>query len=316
MQALKEYFKTRHKNVSRTALSISTMLLLAACSSSSDSNSSSSNDSDSRIEIPITIPFSAQASGLSVDCAATFTGLGVANASGSILDFRFYVHNVTLISDSGGRYEVTLDDNNYQGGGVGLVDFQDMDDTCSGAVASTNKQITGSVTADEDVVFNDLEFTIGVPANLNHEDPSAATGHLNILGMHWNWQGGYKHIRMDVAVVGGAVPSWNFHLGSTGCTPDPTDPLNTGAAVSCDRTNLPIVSLANFDPASDTVLVDYGELVSTSDVSANAGGAPGCMSGQTDPECAAIFSKLGMDVTLDDSTENYQSGTQTVFSVM
>ena len=42
--------------------------------------------------------------------------------------------------------------------------------------------------------------------------------------------------------------------------------------------------------------VDVKALLSANDVTVNAGGAPGCMSGATDPECSAIFDAFGLDL--------------------
>ena len=119
-------------------------------------------------------------------------------------------------------------------------------------------------------------------------------------------------MRLDVAPVGGvnagASTAWNFHLGSTDCTGDP----QLGEAVTCGRPNRPEITLDNFDPVLNTVLIDYSDLIANSDISVGAGGAPGCMSGATDPECAAVFAQLGMDVSTGEADNAL---TQTVFSV-
>ncbi|XXX82226.1 hypothetical protein WMF30_26050 [Sorangium sp. So ce134] len=54
--------------------------------------------------------------------------------------------------------------------------------------------------------------------------------------------------------------------------------------------------LTGFDPLTTTVLVDFAAAVAASDLSVDGGGAPGCMSGTEDPECAAIFERLGIDI--------------------
>lgn len=276
--------------------------VLAACSSSDD---------DPAPSRAVTIPFAAEANGTPVDCGATLTHLGTTDASATLLDFRFYVHNVTLITAAGARYPVTLDDSDFQGDGVALLDFQDLDGSCAGAAKLTNSDVTGTVAAGSEVQFDRLEFTIGVPSSLNHENPSDLPGHLNVTDMHWTWQSGFKHMRLDINPAGD-LSAWNFHLGSTGCTPDPES--NAGAEVSCVRTNRPVITLEAFDPETDTVLVDYGVLVANSDVTVNAAGPAGCMSGQTDPECDELFAQLGMDISLTDTTEDYDV-TQSVFSV-
>jgi hypothetical protein len=51
-------------------------------------------------------------------------------------------------------------------------------------------------------------------------------------------------------------------------------------------------SLAAFDMATQKVALDLGQLFKTSNLTKENGGAPGCMSGATDPECAVIFTEL------------------------
>ncbi|MCA9620977.1 MAG: metallo-mystery pair system four-Cys motif protein, partial [Myxococcales bacterium] len=118
----------------------------------------------------------------------------------------------------------------------------------------------------------------------------------------WNWQGGYKFLRADFMASGAMMP-FNLHLGSTGCDGDPS----TGGVTTCDRPNVTTITLDSFDPTSDTVVVDYGAVIATSDLGVpDAGGAPGCMSGMTDPECPAVFQNLGIDMmtgTLDPSLQ-------------
>jgi hypothetical protein len=54
--------------------------------------------------------------------------------------------------------------------------------------------------------------------------------------------------------------------------------------------------LDGFDPASSVVVFDYADAVADADVGLDGGGAPGCMSGSADPECALVFPQLGLDV--------------------
>lgn len=56
------------------------------------------------------------------------------------------------------------------------------------------------------------------------------------------------------------------------------------------------IVLTAFDPAKSKIVVDYAAVVAGSDLSKNAGGAPGCMSGPMDPECDPIFQRLGLSV--------------------
>jgi uncharacterized repeat protein (TIGR04052 family) len=295
------------KPINQICITLLATSVLAACSS---------NDDDPAPSRAVTIPFVAEANGTPIECGATLTGLGTTDASATVLDFRFYVHDVTLISSTGARYPVSLDDNDFQGEGVALLDFQDVENCTGEAASETNFGVTGTVAAASSVHFDALEFTIGVPAPLNHSDPADAPGHLqHNLGLHWTWQGGYKHMGLDVAPIGGAQAAVYFHLGSTGCSPNPDSVGNSPEGVTCERINRPIIALDSFDPDEDAVLIDYGVLMQNSDIlAANAGGPPGCMSGRTDPECDEVFAQLGMDITTTDTEEDYHV-TQSVFSV-
>jgi len=59
------------------------------------------------------------------------------------------------------------------------------------------------------------------------------------------------------------------------------------------------------------VVLDIAQLLQGSNVKEDLGGAAGCMSGATDPECVPIFSALRIDLTTGRSI-NEGSG-QTVF---
>ena len=92
---------------------------------------------------------------------------------------------------------------------------------------------------------------------------------------------------------GTSIATYNLHIGSTGCTPklDAAGVAipNTG---TCTNLNMADFSLAAFDMATQKVALDLGQLFKTSNLTKENGGAPGCMSGATDPECAVIFTEL------------------------
>lgn len=60
----------------------------------------------------------------------------------------------------------------------------------------------------------ELQFSVGVPAALNHQNPLTARHPLQQADMHWSWQSGYKFFRLDLQ---GPAGGWSMHLGSTGC---------------------------------------------------------------------------------------------------
>ncbi|CAA0090328.1 Uncharacterised protein [Zhongshania aliphaticivorans] len=283
----------------------STIVLLSACGGGS---------SGGGIVTDITIPFVARANSTDISCDADLVGLGTDAASGNITAFALYIHDVVLLNSDGSELPLTLADNDWQSSGVALLDYQDKIDNCASDTSKpTNTSISGSVDGGIENVTG-IRFTIGVPEDLNHDDASAAELPLNRTDLFWSWQSGYKHARMDIAPAGGVmkpdnttVSNWNVHLGSTGCTGD----AQSGEIVSCSANNRPTIELDNIDLNSQHIVIDYGKLVENSSLYTDNGGAPGCMSGATDPECPDVFDALGMGLGEDaDPTAG-----QTVFSV-
>lgn len=266
----------------------------------------------------VTIPFEAEANGQPVDCDTQLTGLGTQSTTATLKDFRFYVHDLAVVTSLGNTRTVTLENNNWQLGadGVALVDFQNKADTCSGDTKDTHKSITGTVPLLSNETISGVQFRIGVPAGLNHQNAATAATPLNLTSLFWSWQTGYKFMRLDVAPVGGMTrPSdasftgttWNIHLGSTNCTGD----AQAGADVVCERSNRPLITLSGFDPLRNHVFLDYDALVAATDLTQDVAGPAGCMSGLTDPECNVIFAALGLDFT----SGNVDPSLTTVFSV-
>jgi uncharacterized repeat protein (TIGR04052 family) len=290
--------------LSKLGLMASISLALIACGGSSDGGGSSE----------VSIPFAAQANNTEINCAAQLTGIGTDSSSGSIRSFALYIHDVVLINSDGSEMPLKLSNNDWQSGGVALLDYQDKLDSCaSDTDKPTNKILLGSVTGGLNNVDR-IRFTVGVPSDLNHEDLTAAVSPLNRTDMHWSWQSGYKHLRMDFAPDGGVMrpdntttTTWNIHIGSTGCVGSPQN----DETVNCSANNRPTIELAVNDIANQTIVIDYGKLVENNALMTDQGGAPGCMSSSTDLDCTNIFDSLGMG--LGDNSDPKDG--QTVFSV-
>ncbi|MBK8452791.1 MAG: MbnP family copper-binding protein [Thiofilum sp.] len=300
-------------NVPILAVLVASALSLSACGGGGGSGDTPT--------VNLTIPFQAVANGVSVNCAATLPTLGNTGDSGKVSDFAFYVHGVKLKTNIGETIDVTLTDNNFQDPqyGVALLDFQDKTDACQGATKPINTSIAGSAKVDLSRV-NGIEFIVGVPAAANHHNASTSRAPYNRAGLMWSWQSGHKFMRLDVnpsQKVTKAdltqVSTFNFHLGSTGCTGDPT----TGQVVSCTAPNRKTISLTTDFSANSTtnttskIVLDYGKLIAGVNINLETGGAVGCMSGTTDPECPTMFSNLGMAHPLQAGA----AASQQVFSV-
>lgn len=285
------------------------MVTGVACGDGSMDDGMAGGDGDGDGPVDVTIQFGAQVGDAAFACDAMYDGLGMDAALMEPRDFRLYVHDLSLLTATGEAVAIELEqDGVWQVDDLALLDFEDNTGSCLNGTEETHTVVTGSVPAGD---YVGLSFGVGVPATLNHNDPAAAPSPLNLTALHWNWAGGYKHVRMDFAahttneMDEPVIVPVNFHLGSTVCTGDPT----VGDEVVCENDNRPAITLDVFDADSDQVVIDYAALVASIPLTADQGGAPGCMSSGMDPECGGVFAALGLSL----ATGQVQDG-QTVFS--
>jgi uncharacterized repeat protein (TIGR04052 family) len=234
----------------------------------------------------VALRFAAEVNGQPFSCARSYPAVGTTNSTIQPLDFRFYVHNVRLVTRNGQEVPLTMPDNIWQRGGVALLDFENQTGTCTGGTADTNAVVSGTVPAGD---YTRVRFTLGLPFALNHQDAATAPAPFNYTSLWWSWAGGYKFARLDFASTG-QPQGWFIHLGSTGCNAA----AGNQAPTTCTEPNRVEVALDNFDVARNVVVADVGRVVAQNNVDVNAGGARGCMSGLTDPECPAVLSAFGI----------------------
>jgi uncharacterized repeat protein (TIGR04052 family) len=261
---------------------------LAACGGGSDDESPQA----------VTLEFAAYSGSTAVACGTPVTALGSGSVTAQIKDFRFYVSNVKLLKADGSEVPLTLganDDWNLTSGsnGLTLIDLEDATGSCAGGTTATNATIKGTVPAG---TYTGVKLTMGVPFALNHSDYATATKPLDIQAMAWSWQSGRKFAKIEVTDPAGVPGTWasntfNFHLGSTGCTGNPAN----GETVACVAPNRMDFQFASFNPAAQKIAVDVQALVAGTNITVNQAGAPGCMSGGTDPECLRVFEALAID---------------------
>jgi uncharacterized repeat protein (TIGR04052 family) len=238
----------------------------------------------------ITIRFDAVVGAERFACGRTYPGVGTMRSTWTPKDFRFYVHDVRLVT-ADGDVPVTLDAvGGFQGAGVALLDFEDRGGACTEGTTETRTEVTGRA-AGATGMIRGLKFKVGVPFELNHREPSSAPAPLNLSALWWTWNGGYKFMKIDGATMGLPM-GFNIHVGSTGCMGNNAGPMNP-----CAAPNVAEVTLDGFDPARDVVTADLGALVSMSNLEQNAPMTPpGCMSTATDADCGPIFGALGLAV--------------------
>jgi uncharacterized repeat protein (TIGR04052 family) len=277
---------------------------------------------------PVAISFGLFAGRQSVDCGHDIKGLGGRQVGAKLHDARFYVSAPTLIDNAGKEVPIELDRNDWQYANVALLNFASKSANCQG-MSALNDRITGSAPRGD---YRGLSFVVGVPVTargddgkdvaLNHSNSATAPAPLDIQSMSWNWQAGRKFMKIEVDPDGGVtrlplpplpgkpasgdsaseqkhpdgtitVVTWMLHLGSTGCKGDPL----TGGVISCAGANRIPVKFENFDREKQRVVLDLEALFSGVDLSRDGGGATGCMSASTDPECGPIFAKLGLNLS-------------------
>jgi len=271
------------------------MVVLALTSVGCDSSSGEAGTQ------AVTVQFAAKVGTDDFVCGDTYDNLGANDNSLQLSDFRLYVQGVELKNADGDYVAVALtsDANPWQTGDVTLLDFEDG---CNDSgTPEMNAVVTGTVPAG---TYNGILFRMGVPFELNHENPATAQPPLNGTTMQWNWQGGYKFLRLDSGTF--SMTDWRFHLGSTGCDGDPV----AGGTTVCDNPNRTDVELASFDPAADTVVADFAALVDGVKLDVNQPETQfGCMAVPTDGDCAQLFDNLGLPF------DGSEAGTQQFFSV-
>ena len=263
----------------------------------------------------VEIEFAARLAGKPVTCGAQYEGVGTKKSTVTPQDLRFFVSDIDLLDANGKAVPVTLDqDGVWQYKSLTLIDLEDGKGACRNGNPAMHTGATGTVPAGN---YRGLRFTVGVPFELDHISPLSAPSPLNMTAMFWSWQGGYKFIRAEVALVGNSANAagpmvenkapahteapgdrsprssgFPVHLGSTGCaSASPT----TAPATECKNPNRVSVTLPVFDAAKDVVIFDLGKLLADLDVTTNTPNtAPGCMSGENDPDCIPIMKALGI----------------------
>lgn len=234
----------------------------------------------------VSIEFAAMVGSEDFVCGQQYDDLGADNTSLTLSDFRFYVSSVELKNSDGDWVALALDSTNFQTGDVALLDFEDGCNTGSGN-AATNASVTGTV---PEGTYDEVRFEMGVPFDVNHDNPATSPPPLNITTLQWDWQGGHKFVRIDSGSF--SMTDWRMHLGSTGCDGDPL----SGGTTECSAPNVVTVdNLGPFDPASDTIIADFAALVAGVPMDTNqAMTPPGCMAGPGDQDCAPLFGNLGL----------------------
>ena len=255
----------------------------------------------------VTIKFAPKVGNSSFSCGTNYK-LGKSATPVTLSDFRFYVSNVALIDASGKTVPLNLtQDNKWQYQNVALIDFEDKTGACTNGTTEVRDKVIGTVPKGN---YKGLQFTLGVPSNLNHEDSTLAPSPLNLTSLWWNWRFGYKFARIDFKNQvtaqnpqsqqkhkdnhGNAGKSQGFliHLGSTGCQAETS---SQKPQTECSNPNRPTITFTNFDSAKNIVIADIGKLVKDTNLTHNqTDTATGCMSSPDDNDCRSVMANFGI----------------------
>lgn len=254
----------------------------------------------------VEIKFSAIVGNQPFDCGKSYSNLGKPATTVTPTDFRFYVSDLALIDANGKVVPISLkQDGKWQYQNVALLDFENKAGACSNGTVEMRDRVIGTIPKGN---YKGLQFTLGVPFNLNHSDAALAPSPLNLTSLWWNWQGGYKFLRIDLKNESGTKTNasekehgqhghegnqtgFSIHLGSTGCQASGDNQKPN----SCSNPNTTKVILSNFDTNNNTVVADLEALVANSNLETNQPNTPlGCMSSPNDGDCAGIMASLGL----------------------
>jgi uncharacterized repeat protein (TIGR04052 family) len=251
---------------------------------------------------PIELRFLAEVNGQVFECGQSYKNIGTTRSTMTPTDFRMFVSQVQLMTAEGKAVPVQLvQDNTWQLEGIALLDFENGQGPCRNGTPPMNTVVRGTAPAGQ---YTGVKFTVGVPFERNHGDPTVAPAPLSSTAMFWTWQGGYKFLKFDTATSGRPIQSakptadgggnasgFSVHLGSTMCA----SPSRTQAPTACQNPNRIEVSFADFDVKKNQVVVDMGRVLAGTNVDVNAPKtSPGCMSFAKDPDCPAIMNAMGL----------------------
>lgn len=252
----------------------------------------------------VAVAFALAVGGEQALCNQVYQGIGNgAQQDYELTDFRFYISNLHLHGD-GGSAPVTLASKangmSYQDAAQNVA-LLGLIQGCNTTEVISNLSIAGSAPAGD---YDEICFTVGLPFDLNHVDVATAHAPMNVTAMAWSWLSGHKFIRIDgVGDADGARRNFFLHLGSTGCT-NGASANGAPPDAACGYPNLAEVCLDYAAiKAGQRIHADPAPVFSESDLTYNTEGtAAGCMSGNSDPECAPIMPKLGLDFSYAGAT--------------
>ncbi len=237
---------------------------------------------------PITITFLPDVFDEEVGCGLDIDLLDTAPGNNaSLTDLRFYVSDVDVLAVDGSPLPVHfVPDGVWQSEDVALLDFEDGTGDCVGGTPETRKVIQGEVSPGE---YNGIEFTLGVPFELNHALGDAPLGDASLF--HSAQRG---HHFFDFGLLIDGETNWSTRILSVDCASSGADVAPTE---DCERPNVARIRVENLNPASDDVRVRLGHFLADVDLELDTPETEvGCVSDPLEvAECPSAFGVVGLD---------------------
>ncbi|MBU2894766.1 metallo-mystery pair system four-Cys motif protein [Colwellia sp. D2M02] len=291
---------------STLSLSLISAALLAGCGSDSSSDITDSNLNKSA---PFTLSFAAKSAGELVTCDSNHNQFGTeALHSVSVSDLRFYVSNIKFYNQNNEEVAAELNENDFQRhseqGFVGLIDLtSNVSGACTdealGGTERVNNGISGTL-LDENVTR--VSFDVGVPQAVMKEVIATNTQEdapTPLNEMYWSWASGYRHFVMNFTISNSLDEAGKglIHLGSRNCGGDGL--LALEEKDTCGAVNTPTVTISDFNPTQNTIVIDLDALLQNVKFSATGDETTptvSCHSSPMQSDCAAIFENFGLSL--------------------
>lgn len=283
-------------------------------------------------EMKVSLAFDAVVGGKPFACGQSYDAIGSTKSRITPSDLRFYVSEVELLDNASKATPLTLEqDEVWQYKNLALLDFEDGTAACRNGNTGLHKAVTGTVPQGD---YKGVRFTLGVPFELNHGDPTIAPSPLNMTAMFWAWQSGYRFVKIDMATSGqpqlaegDGKPAADMKeklaalekiaaakaAAAKAGTPPVKKPAqaagfsvhlgSTGCAATtltsppsqCTNPNRVTVTFDTFDIAKNVIVADVASLLQDANVDVNApDSAPGCMSAVNDGDCPPVMAAFGL----------------------
>jgi uncharacterized repeat protein (TIGR04052 family) len=193
----------------------------------------------------------------------------------SINQFQFFIHQVTVQTKEGTWHPLNFETGPQSTSKVALL----------GGDCSTPQNWTINLTSQVALEsVKQLQFYLGVPFELNHQNPITQASPLNQSDMFWVWQTGHKFLRWEMQ---SSKHSFIYHLGSTGCT---STASVRAPSQECKNPNRSLITLDTHS-LTQPIHIELDVFLQNIDLSQNIN----CKSMPDNDTCSTLLQRTGID---------------------